>query len=68
MLDKLWTWTKLGHTLDMVRMPKGNIHDGQKLDKYWTSICPGFDQCKINWTKEKKMDKCLTNLGQNIDI
>ena len=40
LLDK--AWTKLGHVLDNAGLIGWNIFVGQKLDKYWTLICPCF--------------------------
>ena len=30
---------------------------GQKLDKFWTIICPSADKCKIDRTNWQKLDK-----------
>ena len=41
-MDKVWTWTKVGQTLDIARNLGLKIFIGQLLDKNWTFICPMF--------------------------
>ena len=72
-MDKLWTWTIIGHMMDIMGILWSEFFIGQRLDIHMSKVCPKlakFGRKAKPWTDiGQNLDNILTNLrhGQKLD-